>query len=152
LRFVIRTGSFPPVILIRAMVGLVFVSEGVQKLLYPTIRGGGRFLQMGLPSPEILGYLVGGIEILCGLFVLVGLLTRMCTIPLMTIMVTALLSTKSPILIDSGFWEMAHLARMEFAMLMSCLFLLIIGPSDWSIDMYMHRIRRRRQILSKSVG
>jgi uncharacterized membrane protein YphA (DoxX/SURF4 family) len=54
------------VVLIRLLIGAVFVSEGIQKFLFPDQLGAGRFLKIGLPSPEILGPLVGGFEILCG--------------------------------------------------------------------------------------
>jgi uncharacterized membrane protein YphA (DoxX/SURF4 family) len=48
------------------LIGAVFLSEGIQKFLFPDQLGAGRFLKIGLPSPEILGPLVGGFEILCG--------------------------------------------------------------------------------------
>jgi len=38
-------------LLIRIMVGAVFVSEGIQKFLYPAAVGAGRFAKIGIPSP-----------------------------------------------------------------------------------------------------
>lgn len=122
------------VLLIRLMVGAVFLSEGIQKFLFPGEVGAGRFTRIGLPSPEVLGPLVGGFEILCGALVLLGLLTRLAVIPLLTIMTVAILSTKIPILREEGFWKMAHAARTDFAMTLGSLFLLIAGAGRWSLD------------------
>lgn len=62
-------------ILIRLLVGSVFLSEGIQKFLYPQELGAGRFAKIGIPSPEIMGPFVGVVEILCGGLLLLGLLS-----------------------------------------------------------------------------
>ena len=122
------------VLLIRLMVGGVFLSEGIQKLLFPGEVGAGRFAKIGLPSPEVLAPLVGTFEITCSVLVLLGLLTRLATVPLLSIMGVAIYTTKWPIFVHSGFWKMAHEARTDYAMLLGCLFLLIVGAGRWSID------------------
>jgi uncharacterized membrane protein YphA (DoxX/SURF4 family) len=127
------------VLLIRVMVGAVFLSEGIQKFLFPADVGAGRFEKIGLPSPEILGPVVGSFEIVCGTQVLVGLFTRLAVIPLLTIMATAIYTTKIPILLKSGFWKMAHDSRTDFSMTMSALFLLIVGAGAWSVDAWRHK-------------
>ena len=99
-----RTSAPASVLIIRLMVGGVFLSEGIQKFLFPGEVGSGRFAKIGLPSPEVLGPMVGGFEIVCGLLVLLGLLTRLAVVPLLTIMAVAIWSTKVPILLDDGFW------------------------------------------------
>jgi putative oxidoreductase len=121
-------------LLIRVMVGLVFISEGVQKFLYPDDVGAGRFAKIGLPAPGTLAPFVGGVEIVCGLLVVIGLLTRFAVLPLLVVMFTALGSTKVPILLKSGFWKMAHEARTDWAMLLGLLFLLLAGAGAWSFD------------------
>ena len=127
------------VVLIRLMVGAVFLSEGIQKFLLPAEVGAGRFAKIGLPSAEFLGPLVGGFEIACGTLVLLGLFTRLAVIPLLTIMAVALYSTKVPILLKSGFWKMAHDSRTDFSMVMGALFLLIVGAGAWSVDAWLGR-------------
>jgi putative oxidoreductase len=116
------------------MVGSVFLSEGLQKFLFPAVRGAGRFLKIGLPAPEFLGYFVGSFEVICGLLILLGLFTRYAAVPLIVIMLVAIGSTKIPILINNGFWEMAHAARTDWAMLLGSLFLLIIGGGQYALD------------------
>src|SRR5688572_23311580 len=98
------------------MVGAVFLSEGIQKLLFPDQLGAGRFLEIGLPMPEFLGPFVGTFEIACGSLVLLGLLTRLAVIPLLVIMAVALITTKWPILVSQGFWAAAHEARTDCSM------------------------------------
>jgi uncharacterized membrane protein YphA (DoxX/SURF4 family) len=127
------------VILIRLMVGAVFLSEGIQKFLYPAELGAGRFAKIGLPAPDMLGPFVGSFEIACGLLVLVSLLTRLAAVPLITIMLVAITTTKVPILLASGFWKMAHEARTDWSMLLGALFLLIVGGGPWSLDAWLHR-------------
>ncbi len=121
----------------RIIIGLVFLSEGIQKFLYPEIVGVGRFEKIGFENPEFWAYLVAGFEVVGGLLILVGLLTRLAAIPLLTIMATALISTKIPILLNEGFWFMAHAARTDFAMTMLLIFLLIYGAGKWSVDHYL---------------
>jgi putative oxidoreductase len=122
------------VILIRFMVGIVFLSEGIQKFLFADGVGAGRFAKIGLPSPEFLGPFVGGFEIVCGALLILGLFTRLAGLPLITIMMVAIYTTKFPILFKSGIWKMAHEARTDFAMLLGALFLLIVGAGPWSAD------------------
>jgi putative oxidoreductase len=108
--------------------------------MFADILGAGRFAHIGIPFPEIMGPFVGAVETICGALIIVGLLTRLAAIPLITIMIVAILSTKIPILLGHdfwifhvpklpryGFWSMAHEARADFTMLLGCLYLLIEG-------------------------
>ncbi len=132
-----------PTILIRLLVGAVFLSEGLQKFLFPGALGVGRFLEIGLPSPEILAPLVGSFEIVCGCLVLLGAFTRLATLPLLTIMVVAIATTKAPILAHRGLWVAAHQARTDLAMLLCSLFLLLVGSGPWAVDRLLARRRGR---------
>jgi putative oxidoreductase len=119
---------------IRVMVGCVFLSEGVQKFLFSESLGVGRFIKIGIPAPEIMAPFVGVVEIVCGALILFGLLTRLAAIPLLINISVAILTTKLPMLLQSGFWKMAHEARTDFSMLLGLLFLLIVGGGRWSLD------------------
>lgn len=122
------------VILIRLMIGAVFLSEGIQKFLFAAEVGAGRFAKIGIPTPDVVAPVVGGFEIACGTLVLLGLFTRLAVVPLIAIMLTAIATTKIPILMNDGFWKMAHEARTDWSMLLGSLFLLIVGAGPWSID------------------
>ncbi len=121
-------------ILIRLMVGVIFISEGIQKYLFSELRGVGRFISIGIPYPEIMGQIVGLFEIVCGILVLIGLYTRKAAMPLLVIMLVAILTTKIPIALESGFWQMAHDGRTDYSMFMGSLYLLFAGAGTWSVD------------------
>ena len=131
---IFNTDNSKTTIIIRLMVGIVFLSEGIQKFLFNETLGAGRFTKIGLPSPEFLASFVGSIEIVCGTLILFGLLTRLASIPLITIMLVAIAATKTAILISKGFWEMLHESRTDWSMLLGSIFLLIKGSGMWSID------------------
>jgi putative oxidoreductase len=151
---VLHTTAPAATILIRLAVGAVFLTEGIQKFLYPAEVGAGRFARIGIPNAELMGPLVGIFEIACGALVLVGLLTRVAVVPLIGIMLVAIVTTKIPILLGQdlgpfrvrelsyyGFWGMAHESRTGFAMLLGSLFLLIVGAGRWSADAALTRRR-----------
>jgi uncharacterized membrane protein YphA (DoxX/SURF4 family) len=138
---ILRSGAPASVVLIRVMVGLVFLSEGIQKFLYPDAVGAGRFAKIGLPSPEMLAPFVGTFEIVCGILIAIGLLTRLAVIPTIVIMLVAISSTKLPILMDKGFWAMAHEARTDWSMLLGSIFILIVGAGPLSLDAFL--LKRR---------
>ncbi len=131
---ILKTDLDSTTLLIRLLVGAVFLSEGIQKFLFPESRGAGRFEKIGLPEPHFLGSFVGSFEVLCGLLILLGLLTRLAAIPLIMIMLVAIATTKIEILANEGFWEMLHDSRTDWAMLLGSLFLLIKGGGRWSAD------------------
>src|SRR5437667_11897349 len=84
------------VILIRLLVGLVFFEEGIQKFLFPAVMGTGRFARIGIPAPEVTGPFVGGVEIVCGALLVLGLLTRLATAPVLLDISLAIRSTNAP--------------------------------------------------------
>lgn len=134
LKKIVITNDSKTTIIVRFIVGLVFLSEGIQKFLFPNTLGTGRFLKIGLPFPEFLGSFVGSFEIICGLLILIGLFTRLASIPLIIIMIVAFTTTKSDILANEGFWEMLHGSRTDWSMILGSLFLLIDGSGKWSLD------------------
>ena len=121
-------------VLIRLMVGGVFFLEGIKKLLFPEQWGVGRFTRIGIPAPGVLAPFVGTVEIVCGLLLLVGLLTRFAAVPLLAVISVAIATTKIPILLKSGFWPMEAEARADYSMLIGLLFLLLAGAGAWSAD------------------
>ena len=134
-------------ILIRLVVGGTFLSEGIQKFLFPDALGAARFANIGIPHPEVMAPFVGVFEIVCGALLVLGLLTRLAAIPMIVNISVAIVSTKIPILLGYGFWmfslpsvktygfwSMMHEARTDFAMLLGGIFLLIVGAGCFSVD------------------
>jgi uncharacterized membrane protein YphA (DoxX/SURF4 family) len=150
-RKIMATKAPAAVIFIRLLVGTIFLSEGIQKFLYAAEVGAGRFAKIGIPFSEVMASFVGVVEAVCGLLVLVGLITRLAAIPLIITMLVAILSTKIPILLGHGFWGfslrnvpyygfwgMAHEIRTDWSLLLGSIFLLIVGAGKWSVDAYLH--------------
>jgi len=150
----LRTRESGWAILVRLLVGLVvFFPEGLQKLLFPEVLGAGRFTRIGIPFADLMGPFVGIVETVCGLLIILGLFTRLATIPLLVIMAVALVSTKLPILLGHdvgsfhlpesmkrvGFWSAQHEARADLTMTFGLLFLLIVGAGKWSLDALLSR-------------
>lgn len=129
-------------IVIRLLTGSIFVSEGIQKFLFPGELGVGRFEKLGIFYPSMMAPFVGTVEIVCGSFLLLGLLTRLAAIPLLITMSVAIFSTKFNVLMESGFWKFAHEARTDYSMIMSLMFLLIVGSGSISIDQKIIEKRR----------
>lgn len=134
------------VILIRILVGWVFISEGIQKFLFPQTLGVGRFAKIGIPLPQFAAPAVGFVEIFCGALLIVGLFTRWAAIPLLAVIGVAIAKTKIPELFTpgQGVWYMLHDARADFSMALGLIFLLIVGAGGISIDGARKGIREYR--------
>jgi len=126
------------VILVRLLVGWVFFSEGVQKFLFPAALGVGRFAKIGIPAPHFFAPFVGVVEIVCGLLVIVGFLTRLAAIPLAIDISVAIATTKIPMPAKDGFWGTMHEARTDLCMLLGSLFLIAVGSGRLSLDTTVH--------------
>jgi putative oxidoreductase len=126
-------------VLIRVLIGWVFLSEGIQKFLFPDSLGVGRFAKIGIPDPSFTAPFVGVVEIVFGTFVILGFLTRLSAIPLLIDISVAIAATKVPMLLDKGFWAAAHEARTDLCMLLGLLFLILVGAGPLSVDSYLSR-------------
>ncbi|QFU91129.1 DoxX [Amycolatopsis sp. YIM 10] len=149
----IRPDGPTAAILIRLAVGAVFLAEGIQKFLFPGELAAGRFATIGIPAPGFFGPFAAVAETVCGALLLAGLLTRVAAVPMVVDMVLALALTKVPILWGGsadkpkadGFWDMAHEARTDWAMLLGLVFLLAVGPGRWSLDALLTRRASARE-------
>jgi putative oxidoreductase len=143
------------IVLIRVMAGGVFLWEGVLKFVFPNSLGVHRFQLIGIPAPELMAPFIGGLEIVAGVLLIAGFLTRPAAILLIADIVVAIVTTKIPLLMGTsrlplppvapqlGFWAMLHEGRSDYAQLMFTAFLLIAGPGAWALDAIMARRRLR---------
>ena len=127
------------ILAIRLLVGAVFFLEGIKKFLFPDQWGAGRFAGFGIPAPHVMGPFVGAVEIICGLLVILGVRTRLAAVPLLCVISTAIVITKFPVLVKSGFWRMEDVARTDYSMFMGLIFLILAGSGSLSVDARMSR-------------
>jgi putative oxidoreductase len=147
-------------ILIRLMAGSVFLWEGILKFVY-TNQGVGRFTKLGFPAPHFTATADAWLEILGGTLLLTGLLTRPIAILFIIEMIVAMASTKIPLYLGTsplplppvppqiGFWAVLHEIRSEYAQLLCCAFLLIVGAGPVSVDAFL---ARRRQTITSAAS
>jgi putative oxidoreductase len=131
---ILNTENDSKMVFIRLVVGLIFISEGIQKYLFLEVFGPAFFQDIGFEHAFFWAHFTGAFEIICGAMILLGFLTRLATIPLFIVMITAFITTKLPILATKGFWTFAHDYDIDFAVTVLLVLLIINGSGKWSID------------------
>lgn len=132
---ILKTGNDNKLFFIRLIVGLIFISEGIQKYLIVSVYGPEIFKETGFGNPMFWTYLTGAFEISCGILILSGFLTRLASVPLLTIMIVAFITTKLPLLTAKGFWTFAHEYSLDFSLTVLIILLIIYGGGKWSFDL-----------------
>lgn len=137
-------------LLLRIMAGGVFLWEGILKFVY-TNQGVGRFTKLGIPFPHATADFVACLEIVGGLLLLSGLMTRLIAIPFIIEMIVAIFSTKVSLFLGTsplplppsppqvGIWAVLHEIRSDYAQILTTAFLMINGPGRWSLDALLHK-------------
>ncbi len=121
-------------LLLRILVGWVFLSEGIQKFLLPAALGVGRFQKIGIPAPQIMAPFVGVVEIVCGTLLILGLFTALAVLPLLIDISVAIATTKVPMFLKQGFWAAMHEGRTDFCMLLGLIAIALLGAGALSLD------------------
>jgi putative oxidoreductase len=129
------------ILLIRILVGWVFLSEGIQKFLFPATLGAGRFAKIGIPAPQFTGPFVGAVEIVCGVMLIFGFLTVLATIPLLIDILVAISTTKLSVLGKQGFWATMHDGRTDFCMLLGLIAIALLAAGSMSFDNRRGKVR-----------
>jgi putative oxidoreductase len=128
-----------PLLFIRIIGGIVFLTEGILKFVYPDEFGSGRFAHIGLPMPHVLAPFVAGVEIAAGAALVLNAYVGAAAVLLLCVIVTAIVSTKIPVLLGhnvgtfsvpkntahTGFLGFIHEARTDLAMLFSLIAILL---------------------------
>src|SRR5271155_1394264 len=150
-------------LLLRFMAGGVFLWEGILKFVYAN-QGIGRFTKLGMPIPHFTANFIGGLEIVGGLLLLTGLMTRLIAIPFIIEMIVAILTTKIALYLGTsplplppsppqfGIWAVLHEVRSEYAQLLTTAFLLINGSGKWSLDALLLKEERQPEVFQGRPG
>ena len=132
-RRLLDTRAAAAVLLVRVLVGTVFLSEGIQKFLFPAALGVGRFAKIGIPAPGFFGPFVGVVEIVCGGLLIAGVATGFAVTALLIDISVAIASTKVPLL-KHGFWGAMHEARTDFCMVIGLIVVALLGAGSFSLQ------------------
>jgi uncharacterized membrane protein YphA (DoxX/SURF4 family) len=116
------------------LVGWVFLSEGIQKFLFPAALGAGRFAKIGIPAPRFTAPFVGVVEIACGAMLILGVATVYAIVPLLIDIGVAIATTKVPMAQKQGFWAAMHEGRTDFCMVLGLIAIACIGAGGWAFD------------------
>ena len=128
LPFLARLRDLAPTAL-RLGVGFVFISYGYSKLSGGPEQFAGMLTGLGVASPTLFAWLVTIAELVGGSLLVVGLLTRLVTLPLIATLVGAIILVKA----DAGMPE----AGIDIALLAGLAALLLMGPGRLSVDRLM---------------
>ncbi len=130
----LRRVSWLAPLLGRFAVGLLFLSTGWGKV-HSLDKVTQFFIQLKIPMPALNAVVVAYSELVCGALLVVGLLTRLATVPLIVSMVVAILTAK---LADiHGLFDLV--GADEFTYLCVLIMLAVIGPGTASLDHVLFR-------------
>ena len=118
----------------RLGVGLLFLSTGWGKV-HSIPKVNAFFESLGIPLPGFNAVLVGYSELIGGMLLVLGLATRLATVPLIVSMVVAILTAKLGDL--HNVFDLVSFD--EFTYLVVLVMILIIGPGDVSLDRFVLR-------------
>lgn len=122
-------------LLLRLIVGVIFVAHGGQKLFVYGFDGvAGAFGQMGVPMAQVMGPFVGLLEFFGGLAVIAGLLTRLVSFGLACTMVVAMLLVH----LKAGFFAPNGI-EFPLSLFGSTVLLAVAGAGAYSLDALIAR-------------
>ena len=130
-----RLQWLPPTVA-RLTIGWVFLQTGWGKL-HSLPKVVGFFTELGIPAPQIQAPLAATAEFVCGALILIGLFTRVATLPLIVTMTVALLTAKK-----ADIHELSDLFGMgEYLYIVILLWLGAYGAGPISLDRLFARRR-----------
>lgn len=118
-------------LVLRIVVGLIFVAHGAQKIFEYTLPGTiGSFADMGVPLPEIAAPFVAFVELVGGALLALGLFTRPVGILLAIDMIVAIVAVHLP----AGLWVGEGGYEYVAVLGVAALALAFTGAGRFSID------------------
>jgi putative oxidoreductase len=150
-RFVkaVSTLQSPFLLAVRLYWGVQLAQNGWGKL-HNLSRVTGYFSSLGLPAPEFTATFVSTVEIVCGILLAIGLLSRISSLAIFMDMCTAYVTADREalrsIFSDPGKFYTAD----EYTFFFAALVILIFGPGKISMDSLLERLLKRRNQIGTS--
>lgn len=121
---------------VRVIIGVIMAAHGWQKVtqMGPANFGNGMLADLGLPLPGLLGYVVSYAELIGGLLLIAGLLTRVTAIALLVILAGATVLVKLDLGLIAGMGAPLPGAELDLALIAGLLVSALIGPGRLSLD------------------
>jgi putative oxidoreductase len=116
-------------LLSRVTLGVLFASTGWGKV-HSLEKVTAFFVELKIPMPALNAFVVAYSELICGSLLLVGLFSRLATVPLLVSMIVALLTAK----LDEIHGLPDLFGQVEFTYLVMLFAVLVAGPGSVSLD------------------
>ncbi len=123
----------------RLAVGVLFVGTGWGKV-HDIPKVVGFFIELKIPLPGLNAVVVSWSELLCGTALILGLCTRLATIPLIVSMIVAILTARLGDI--HGLGSLAQVDEVTYLALL--LVIAFVGPGKISLDAWLFRARARQ--------
>ncbi|MFC1594157.1 DoxX family protein [Candidatus Omnitrophota bacterium] len=120
---------------LRLGLGAMFVGHGLQKAFGlfngPGIEGfKGFMVNLGLPFPTIMAYAAAYVELVGGLFLILGLLTKLSATALLGVMLVAMLKVH----FENGFFLMNGGYEYTLIIIVALISLIFSGPGKFCVN------------------
>jgi putative oxidoreductase len=120
----------------RVLVGFVMAAHGYQKLVDtgPATFGNSTLDPLGVPFPAAMGYVITFTELIGGLLLMAGLLTRLAALALTVDLVMAiiLVKSKAPLIVPQD--QPGAGMELDLALIAGFVIALFAGPGRFSLD------------------
>lgn len=134
----------PLLLLLRLYWGWQFFQTGLGKLMNHE-KVAGYFQSLHIPMPSLNAYLAGTTECLGGLLLLIGLGSRLVSLPLMFVLAIAYITAESEALKSIFSDPDKFTGATPFLFLMACLMVLVFGPGKFSMDWLLGRLLGKKE-------
>ena len=129
---------------VRVTIGIIFLFAGIQHVV--GIEGyTGLFTTIGIPMPETMAPFVAWLELIGGIALILGALTKIFAPLLAVVMVVAMIAFKIPNAYGTfsetarevTYWGFVGAIRLEFLLMLLCIALFILGPGKFAVDRFL---------------
>ena len=118
----------------RVIIGVIMAAHGLQKLQGGPANFGGLLGQLGIPAPTLMAYVVTFVELVGGILLIVGLLSRLSALLLTINLTVAVLLVKTGVGLLSPMGSPGVGAELDLALIAGLLVVLFAGPGRFSLD------------------